>query len=380
MASLQLRNGSWRILFNYKNKQLTFTVGEVEEIEARAVKGKVEYLLLRLKQRLAHSVPPDDRIVEYLQNDGTLPGEGILTKTLPEKKPLTLIVLRDEYLTLHAKLLDPRTVKDMKGHWKHLGRLLGEFKIAGELVLADLQNYVMKRVGEGVEGATAKKEIVTLRTVWNWAVRMDMLKSPFPNKGLRFPKGEEKPPFMTFAEVKRRVAAGASGDLWESVFLTRPEIEQLLKSVEEKAAYPWVAPMFWFAAHTGARRSELLRVQNDDIDLHAGTALIREKKRRRDVRESTRRVPLSDALKERLRKWLAVHPGGPYLFCHSGVVLRSRKRSARTGYKGNKTRPSTAKDRLVGVTDRPVQPPASLAARRPATISTTRSQVRNGNG
>ena len=54
MDSLQLRNGSWRILFNYKGKQLTFTVGEVEEIEARAVKGKVEYLLLRLKQRLAH--------------------------------------------------------------------------------------------------------------------------------------------------------------------------------------------------------------------------------------------------------------------------------------------------------------------------------------
>ena len=71
----------------------------------------------------------------------------------------------------------------------------------------------------------------------------------------------------------------------------------------------------------------MLRVQKDDIDLEAGTALVREKKRRRDVRESTRRVPLSDALKERLRKWLTDHPGGPFLFCHSGVVLRSRKRS-----------------------------------------------------
>ena len=40
MASLQLRNGSWRILFNFKGKQLTFTVGEVDEIEARAVKGR----------------------------------------------------------------------------------------------------------------------------------------------------------------------------------------------------------------------------------------------------------------------------------------------------------------------------------------------------
>ncbi len=37
-----------------------------------------------------------------------------------------------------------------------------------------------------------------------------MLRGQFPNRGLRFLKGEEKPPFMTFAEVQRRIAAGAA--------------------------------------------------------------------------------------------------------------------------------------------------------------------------
>jgi len=220
MAYPRIRGESWRILFNYKGKQLTFTVGEVTEIEAQAVKGKVEYLLMRLKQRLIHPVPPDNRIIEFLQNDGRLPEEN-LTRTLPEKKPMTLAVLSKEYLALHASVLDPRTVKDMQGHWKHLGRLLGNQSTASEIGLPDLQGYVMKRVGEGVEGATAKKEIITLRTMWNWAVRMNMLHGAFPNRGLRFPKGREKPPFMTVAEVERRIAGGAAADLWESVFLTR---------------------------------------------------------------------------------------------------------------------------------------------------------------
>ena len=114
MASLQNRSGSWRIHFKFNGKQLTFTVGEACEIEAQAVKGKVEYLLLRLKQRLIHAVPSDNRSIEFLQNDGQLPDE-ILTNSLPEKKPLTLAALGKEYLALYTSVLDPRTVKDMEG-------------------------------------------------------------------------------------------------------------------------------------------------------------------------------------------------------------------------------------------------------------------------
>ena len=43
-------------------------------------------------------------------------------------------------------------------------------------------------------------------------------------------------------------------------------------------------------------------------------------------------------LRQVLEEWLAVHPGGPHLFCHAGEVGRSKKRSKTTGYKGDKTR------------------------------------------
>ncbi len=305
MASIQKKGDAWYCQFMHRGERHTFTIGKVEEIEARAVKGKVEYLLMRIKQRLL-DLPAGCDITTFVQSDGKPPDE-------PEPAAagrLTLGRLRDDYLELHAHVLDLRTVKDMKGHWKHLARLLNAKSEAETLTLAALQEYVLARVKEKVESATAKKEIVTLRTCWNWGSRMGMLQGAFPNRGLRFPKGREKPPFMTLAEVQRRIAAGEPDDLWESVFLTREDTDELLQTVEQQAQYPWIFPLVCFAAHTGARRGELLRVLVTDLDLQAGTVLIREKKRRRDVHESTRRVPLSPKLKQVLSDWIAVHPGG----------------------------------------------------------------------
>ena len=64
------------------------------------------------------------------------------------------------------------------------------------------------------------------------------------------------------------------------------------------------------AAHTGARRSEMIRAERQDVDFEAGIITIREKKRVRG-KVTTRRVPMSSRLKEALaalsaRKWTAV--------------------------------------------------------------------------
>ena len=52
MAWTQSRNGSWRILFRYEGKQHAFLLGEVKEREAETVCAKVDYWLMRLKQKL----------------------------------------------------------------------------------------------------------------------------------------------------------------------------------------------------------------------------------------------------------------------------------------------------------------------------------------
>src|SRR5262249_19819254 len=152
---------------------------------------------------------------------------------------------------------------------------------------------------------------------------------------------DERPAFMTWAEIERKptpaMTEAAEAELWDCLYLTLPEVQELLAFVRDHAAHAWLYPMFCLAAHTGARRSELLRVLVSDVDLGNSTVLIREKKRSRK-RRTTRRVPLTPFLAGVLRDWLAVHPGGPHLFAHSQVVPRSKKRSKTTGHQGAKTR------------------------------------------
>ena len=163
---------------------------------------------------------------------------------------------------------------------------------------------------------------------------MKLTTGAFPSDGLRYPKQDEKPAFATRAEIERQIAAGGDPAVfWDCLYLQANEVKELLAYVERHALHPWVYPAVCFAAHTGARRSEIIRAHVADVDLDGNTVLIREKKRRQGQR-TTRRVPLTPFLKKMLRKWLAVHPGGPHLFCHGELVERSRKRSRTTGHKG----------------------------------------------
>src|SRR5665213_334888 len=52
MASLQHRNGSYRVIFRYHGKQQSFTLGEVSQDEAEKKSAVVDYLLLQPEQEI----------------------------------------------------------------------------------------------------------------------------------------------------------------------------------------------------------------------------------------------------------------------------------------------------------------------------------------
>jgi integrase len=192
----------------------------------------------------------------------------------------------------------------------------------------NLQEHVDRRRRKGIAAVTLKKEIASVRACWNWAVHGGLLKGVFPAKGLRFPKEEEKEPFRTFAETEAVIAAENPDDarkdeLWEALYLTRPEIEEFLEYVRGNGTLPWIYPMVAFAAYTGARRSEMLRALVNDADLAGNVVTIREKKRVKGKR-STRTAPLTPKLSEVLRAWFAVRPESPFLFCQAQRVTRSK--------------------------------------------------------
>ncbi|HEY4309326.1 MAG TPA: tyrosine-type recombinase/integrase [Pirellulales bacterium] len=296
MAALQLRSGAYRVLFRYLGQQHQLSIGEVPESEALLWKARVEFLLTRLKQRLVE-VPPGCTIVQFIQYDGKPPAD----LTTDVRKDTTFSELRDSYVTTFSNgAIEANTLYTAKIHLNHVETTLGGRFLLNGLSMASLQKHIERRQAD-VLPVTIRKEINSFRATWNWGERMKLVQGGFPSRGLVYPKIDEKPPYMTFQEIERRIKAGGDPDtLWETLYLDADQITRLLEHVKATAWNEWVNPMFVMAAHTGARRSELLRVQSADVDLAGRVVTFREKKRSRGTR-TTRRVPISDLLAKALK-------------------------------------------------------------------------------
>jgi len=364
MASLQERTGTYRVIFRFHGKQHFVMIGKVSPEEAEAKAAQVDYLLMRLKQGLIE-LPLGVGIAEFVQHDGKPP--AVATPVSASRKTLTLATLRDRYLATRATGREKSTLYTDGIHFKHLIATLGEkFPLEG-LGQADLQRHIERRAKEEISATTIKKEITTFRTAWHWAIHAGTHSGEYPNKGLVYPKTDELPPYQTREEIERQAAASKMTPeqldaLWDALYLRPGEIAGLLEHVREQARHPWIYPLACMAGHTGARRSELIRMQVADVDFAGGSVIIREKKRVKGKR-STRRAPLTPLLREALTAWLAVHPGGPTLFCHAGEVAHSKKRSRTTGHQNGKGRATTLKGRNATVKAREHAPgPEPLTA------------------
>src|SRR5262249_4087375 len=148
------------------------------------------------------------------------------------------------------KKLEQTTLDGIRLHFDHLIRILGGKSAVPLIQRPDLQGYVDKRAGEWIDpevyrrkrrekqatarpkrkyvrknlppkpaeaperpkrhpsAGTIKKEIISLRTAWNWARRHLSLVEVFPGSKLDYAKIEERLPFMTWEEAERRIGAG----------------------------------------------------------------------------------------------------------------------------------------------------------------------------
>ena len=149
------------------------------------------------------------------------------------------------------------------------------------------------------------------------------------------PKPEEAEKFMTWAEIKRRIARGGltpqqEKELWKYIFLDEKLVAELLEHVKKAASHPFIYPMFVFAAYTGARRSEICRSMMDDFKFDDDVVMIRERKRRKDLAASSRQVPMHPKLKEVMQDWFKSHPGGQFAIATPLTMPRRKSRSELT--------------------------------------------------
>jgi integrase len=338
MAHLQQdsRSGKYLIRFRYEGVEYKRSLKTSSRREALAVLGQVDEML-RLLERGRLELPDDADPASFIISNGkrATPRTASIVRTVAD-------LFRAYHDSLPPQAKEPTTLEGEARHVRHLLRHLGASRPIRSLSAADLELYAERRSqdrwrGKKIKPDTIKKELTTFRLVWNWAAHCGHVSGPSPVHGVRLPKIGEKPPFMTWAEIEMTISRGGltleqEQELWGSLFLTAEQVDAVLDYVKEVARHEFIYPMFVFAAHTGARRSEILRSRLDDLNFEARIVRIREKKRARTKSVTFRNVDMSRRFFDVMQDWLQGHPGGQFTICsHSRSDTEPRRLSCCRG-------------------------------------------------
>jgi integrase len=341
-------NGPYQLVFRYGDQRLKRSTRTKDERLANELAVRVDRKL-RLIEQGDLVVPEDVDIMTFLISDGKLRAKPRPTESV------TLQRVRDEYLeSLPENALESNSLYTLNIHMRHFLKVIGASFRVRDLKQQTLQGYVNKRSkmegrrGKPLSPTTIKKELASLSSIWKFAIESGYVTHPFPNRGLKFPKTADKPRFQTWDEIEYQIETchlsdDEQAELWDCLFLTLPEIDEFLSSIKENARHPFIYPMVVAAAHTGARKSELIRSQRRDIDFRTNVLTLREKKRSRG-RLTTRTIPISATLQETMTNWFQQHAGGPQSFCIANPFANDQVPAALTVNQGH----SHLQNTLVG--------------------------------
>ena len=265
--------------------------------------------MLRLLKRNVVGLPSGCSIEEFMFHRGKPP--EYVTATANGRKELTLDDLRDAYFRSQEKKLEATTLDGIRLHFDHLTRILG-----AKVQIPPMQRSMTSSgmwIGVPASGSTPTSTRKARREKQSDCQAEAKLQEPAaaegrearqaktPPVGRHDQEGDRQPahrvelgttpprpdrgiprhwprprqdrrrplPFMTLGGGRAtRVAGGDDPEqVWDCVYLRPDEIVELLEWVKARPVSPWVYPIFCFAAHTGARRSEIVRALPSDVDL-----------------------------------------------------------------------------------------------------------------
>lgn len=324
------RNGNFLVKFRYGGREYTRSLNTKDPGLAQAGLHRIEETLTRLKRGWLE-LPAGADPGTFITSGGQLAAKPTLNRheTTEEagataERATTIQQLFDAYdAALPAGAKEPNTLLTERIHRNHITKILGAETLISAIELGRAQEYVSRRTKEKwrdrlVSSDTARKELKTLRAIWCWGHKHQHLPAcPWELRDLRFAKGQGREPFRTYEEIRRRIERGGMDDaaqkrLWETLYLTSRDLNEVLAHTKAKGTASFVYPMMVFAACTGARRSELCRSKIDDFDFPNSVVHIREKKRDKSKTETSRIVDMNKLLIDTMNNWLSNHPGGQF--------------------------------------------------------------------
>lgn len=169
MASLEQRNGNYRVVFRYGGQKFARTLRTTDLRQAQLTLARLEDNLRRAELgTLAIEAGADVPTVML--------SSGNVSHRRRTPRCLMLGELLDAYIaSIPEESLETSTIGMLEIHVRHLKRLLGVRLRVNLMQLERLQDYINQRSSErGIRGRTVcavtiKKELTTLRAAWAWA-------------------------------------------------------------------------------------------------------------------------------------------------------------------------------------------------------------------
>jgi len=264
---LYQRNDVWYIDYSFQGKRIRVKIGKSKEMAELALKE-----------------------IEVKRAKGEFTGIVELTK-------IKFKVLAKKYLEFSKANKSENSYRTDKGFVKNLMAQFGEEEII-RITALDVENYQMARKNE-VSNITINHEITCLKHMFNKAIDWKYItQNPLSSvKKLKEPPGRVR-------------------------YLRDDEIIRLLQCCAGH-----LKPVVITALNTGMRKSEILNLRWQNVDLDRGFLTLRETKN-----NQVRTLPINKTLYRQLTK-LNGKNGSEYVFTYEGRRLKNVKRSFMTALK-----------------------------------------------
>jgi integrase len=321
MATLTQELGVWLVRFRFGGRNFKRSLDTREEKVALGRLGDIEETLRVLKVGRLKAPSDVEDIGAWIASGGRVTGKPKLKKSHSLKD-----AVKEYFDSIPAGAKSANSIATERTHLDHFIRIVKPSTPIDSIGVRALQAYVTERSkekgirGRKVQPETLRKELVTFGTFRRWAKAQGWCEGELDRKALKLPKGAEKAPFRTWADIEAIVEKGGltpqeERDLWDCLFLNEKEVTEFLDFVAKNGKVPWLHPALAIAAYTGARRSEIMRSEVRDFDFGRDVVTLREKKRQHSKSLSYRTVEIHPRLAEILKAWFASHPGGKYTIC-----------------------------------------------------------------
>lgn len=188
------RRQVWKSLETGSKSQANDRLGEIRNTLRKIESGDLE-------------VPGDADLVTFVMSAGKLANKVVA----PNDDSLAVVIEKFKEAT-PSGAKQPNTLATEETHFNWFRAIIGGRKPFRTIKTTELQTYTKTRL-KTVKSATVAKELATYNQLWNFAVEhLNIVDGVSPKKGVKIPKGDNKPPFKTWVEIERIVARGGYSD------------------------------------------------------------------------------------------------------------------------------------------------------------------------